>query len=145
MAGIPGDKEAGEVVADPGSPREHRAFQVLQGRLPDLFRTVVPDPAAPRTVIVVPSLSFDAEVMAQIPGVHHYEERMLCMLLLLRLPRARLIYVTSQPLAPPIVDYYLHLLPGVPRGTPPAARAVLLPRRRACDRSRPRSWPGPAS
>ena len=26
----------------------------------------------------------------------------------------RLVYVTSQPIAEPIVDYYLHLLPGVP-------------------------------
>src|SRR3954449_9794198 len=38
----------------------------------------------------------------------------LCLLLLLRLPRTRLVYLTSQPVAGPIVDYYLHLLPGVP-------------------------------
>ena len=52
--------------------------------------------------------------MARITGVPYYEERMLCMLLLLRLPRTRVIYVTSKPIAEPIVDYYLHLLPGVP-------------------------------
>ncbi len=47
-------------------------------------------------------------------GVHHYEERLLCLLLLLRFPRTRVIYVTSTPIAEPIIDYYLHLLPGIP-------------------------------
>ena len=39
---------------------------------------------------------------------------MLCLLMLLRLPRTELVYVTSQPIHPAIIDYYLHLLPGVP-------------------------------
>src|SRR5262249_16097435 len=56
----------------------------------------------------------DAEEVATVPGGHHYEERLLCMLMLLRLPRANLIYVTSQPISPTIIDYCLHLLPGVP-------------------------------
>ncbi len=42
-----------------------------------------------------------------------YEERFLFLLLLLRQPRARLIYVTSQTILPSIIDYYLDLLPGV--------------------------------
>ena len=42
-----------------------------------------------------------------------YEERFLFLLLLLRQPRARLIYVTSQTILPTIIDYYLDLLPGV--------------------------------
>jgi hypothetical protein len=42
-----------------------------------------------------------------------YEERFLFLLLLLRQPRARLIYVTSQMILPNIIDYYLDLLPGV--------------------------------
>src|SRR5712672_151523 len=42
-----------------------------------------------------------------------YEERFLFLLLLLRQPRARLIYVTSQTILPSIIDYYLGLLPGV--------------------------------
>src|SRR5206468_2424097 len=42
-----------------------------------------------------------------------YEERFLFLLLLLRQPRARLIYVTSQAVHPDVVDYYLDLLPGV--------------------------------
>jgi ATP-grasp domain len=37
----------------------------------------------------------------------------LFLLLLLRQPRARLVYVTSQTILPSIIDYYLDLLPGV--------------------------------
>ena len=33
--------------------------------------------------------------------------------MLLRQPRARLIYVTSQAIHPEVIDYYLDLLPGV--------------------------------
>jgi len=42
-----------------------------------------------------------------------YEERFLFLLLLLRQPRAQLIYVTSQTILPSIIEYYLDLLPGV--------------------------------
>ena len=36
------------------------------------------------------------------------------MLMLLRMPRTHLVFVTSQQVPTAIVDYYLHLLPGVP-------------------------------
>jgi hypothetical protein len=94
--------------------KEAEAFSRLQSRLPDLFERVFPDRLHPRTVLIVPSMTLDAEVLSKVSGIHHYEERMLCMLLLLRLPRTRVIYVTSEPIADCIVDYYLHLLPGVP-------------------------------
>ena len=42
-----------------------------------------------------------------------YEERFLFLLLLLRQPRLRMIYVTSMPIDPRIIEYYLALLPGV--------------------------------
>jgi hypothetical protein len=89
-------------------------FAALQARLPGLFARLYPDPLAPRTVLVVPSLSLDKDVLAAIAGLSHYEERMLGMLMLLRLPRTRLIYVTSEPIPPAIIDYYLHMLQGVP-------------------------------
>jgi hypothetical protein len=54
------------------------------------------------------------QVMANVSGAHHYEERMLCLLLLLRMPRTQVIYVTSTPIPQTIIDYYLHLLPGIP-------------------------------
>ncbi len=89
-------------------------FDALQARLPRMFERIFPDPLEPRVVLVVPSLSMDPAALAKVKGVHHYEERMLCMLMLLRLPRTRVIFTTSQPIAPAIVDYYLNLLPGVP-------------------------------
>jgi hypothetical protein len=99
---------------EPGSAAERAAFARLQATLPDMFRRIFPNPTAPRTVVVLPSLSLDQDVMARIAGVHHYEERMLGMLMLLRLPRTRLVLVTSQPISETIIDYYLHLLQGIP-------------------------------
>jgi hypothetical protein len=101
-------------VPEMGSAEELRRFARIQERLKPLAERLVADPRIPQTVVVVPSLSLDLEELAKIPGVHHYEERLLCMLMLLRMPRTRLVFVTSQPVATSIVDYYLHLLPGVP-------------------------------
>ena len=52
-----------------GNDAETAAFRRLQARLPDQFRRIFPDAGAPRTVVVVPSLSVDQEVMAKISGV----------------------------------------------------------------------------
>jgi hypothetical protein len=53
----------------------------------------------------------DAEVLAKVVGGRHYEERQLAMLMLLRLPSTRIVYVSSTRLEPCIVDYHLGLLP----------------------------------
>ena len=98
----------------PGSEKEQQRFAELQQRLRPLYRRVFSDPLAPRTVVVVPSLSVDPDIIAKISGAPHYEERMLCLLLLLRMPRTDVVYVTSVPIHPTIIDYYLHLLAGVP-------------------------------
>lgn len=95
-------------------PGDIEAFRHLQERLEEIYRDVFPDPLLPRTVLIVPSLSLDNEVLARIAGVRHYEERMLCLLLLLRMPETRVIYVTSGPIDEATVDYYLHLLEGIP-------------------------------
>jgi len=99
---------------DPGSPEEREVFERLQTRLPRLYSEVFSDSRVPRTVVVVPSFSLDGQVLSRITAVHHYEERMLCMLMLLRYPCTRIIYVTSQPLNPTVIDYFLGLLPGIP-------------------------------
>lgn len=101
-------------VPEPGSAEELRRFAALQERLEPLARKVLSNPRAPQTVVVVPSLTLDVEELAKVSGAHHYEERLLCMLMLLRLPRTHVVYVTSQQIPTAIVDYYLHLLPGVP-------------------------------
>jgi hypothetical protein len=105
-----------QVLALPasGSNDERRAFAEIQRRLGPLFARIFPDPAAERTVVVVPSMSLPREELAKLSGANHYEERLLCMLMLLRFPRASVVYVTSEPIASSVIDYYLHLLPGVP-------------------------------
>jgi len=97
----------------PGSDAELAAFATLQERLPPLFRQVFADRLAPRTVVVVPGLSVDAEVLSKVRGCQHYEERQLSMLTLLHLPNTRLVFVSSVTLEPAIVEYHLGLLPGV--------------------------------
>jgi len=97
-----------------GSARELERFAELQARLPRMFRTVVNDSRASHTAVIVPSLSLPQGELAKISGAPFYEERLLCLLMLLRQPRMRIVLVTSQPIHPTIIDYYLHLLAGVP-------------------------------
>jgi hypothetical protein len=98
----------------PSTAVEMSSFARLQRQLARSFTEIFEDPKLPRTVLVIPSLSVDQQVLAKVSGAHHYEERMLCLLMLLRMPRTQVIYVTSTPIADTIIDYYLHLLPGVP-------------------------------
>jgi hypothetical protein len=98
----------------PATPDELARFALLNNEFVQCFSNIFDDPSLPRSVLIVPSLSLDQQVLAKISGVHHYEERMLCLLLLLRMPRTRVIYVTSTPISETVIDYYLHLLPGVP-------------------------------
>jgi len=67
----------------------------------------------PYTSVVVPSLSLDPGELAKIPGASFLEERLLFLLIRLRNPWARLVYVTSLPLHPLVLEYYLQLLAGV--------------------------------
>ncbi|CCD99392.1 peptide ligase PGM1-related protein [Bradyrhizobium sp. STM 3809] len=114
------------------SAADQARFMALQDEFAAAYTGLFDDPSLPRTVVIVPSLSLDPEVLAKVSGVHHYEERMLCMLLLLRMPRTRVVYVTSTAIPDTIIDYYLHLLPGVP-GSHARARLTLL----SCDDASP--------
>jgi len=88
-------------------------FAALQRDLVVQFEQYFPDPLAPKTVVINPSNTLDPEILGKITGIHHYEERLLCMLLLLRKPRTNIIYLSSTPIDKVIIDYYLHLLPGI--------------------------------
>lgn len=88
-------------------------FNTLQEELVPQFQSQFPDRMAPKTVIIVPSLTLDSDILSKISGHIHYEERMLCLLLLLRMPRTHVIYLTSMPIDEVIVDYYLHLISGI--------------------------------
>jgi len=100
-------------IHEQGSVAEVLIFKKLQERLRLQFEKLFPDKYAPQTVVVIPSLSMDQEILSKISGINHYEERLLCMLMLLRKPRVNIIYVTSETIDPVIIDYYLHMLPGV--------------------------------
>jgi hypothetical protein len=97
----------------PGSAEELKAFEKIQEGFCDQFELFFPDNLAPKTVVVIPSLTLDQEVLDKVTGAIHYEERLLCLLMLLRMPRTHVIYVSSSPIDPVIIDYYLHLLPGI--------------------------------
>src|SRR6201993_2589491 len=86
-------------------------FDQLQKKLVPLWKSIERFNQDPQTIVVVPSMSIDAISSGAV--MQAYEERFLFLLLLLRQPRARLIYVTSQTILPNIIDYYLDLLPGV--------------------------------
>ncbi|MEO0408123.1 MAG: peptide ligase PGM1-related protein [Cyanobacteria bacterium P01_A01_bin.135] len=89
-------------------------FRQLQAQLRDRWRPISEFDRGAYDILVVPSLSLDQRELAKIKGFHHYEERLLFSFIRLRNPQTRLIYVTSQPIHPNVVDYYLQLLPGVP-------------------------------
>jgi hypothetical protein len=60
---------------------------------------------------VVPSISFPVAELDKIIAVQRYEERMLFVVLLLGNPDVRIVYVTSSPVDPAVVDYYLRFVP----------------------------------
>ncbi len=96
-----------------GSVEEHAQFEEIQKNMIRQFEEIFPDPLAPRTVVILPSLTLDREILQSIRGAIHYEERLLCLLMMLRMPRTKVIYLTSMPVSPVVVDYYLHLLQGI--------------------------------
>jgi len=89
-------------------------FERLQARLVDLWASMHEMSPDPQTIVVVPSLSLELLEGSGII-VQPYEERYLFLLFLLRQPLARMIYVTSEPIHPSVVDYYLSLVPDVPQ------------------------------
>ena len=93
---------------------ELATFERLKPRLARVWDLLVADSSAPCTTVVVPSLTLDPEGLSRLEGAAFYEERLLYLLIRLRNPRAHVVYVTSQPIHPMIVDYVLQLLSGVP-------------------------------
>ena len=86
-------------------------FEDLQAKLVPLWESIERMSQDAQTIVVVPSISIDTAASGA--EMQIYEERFLFLLLLLRQPRARLVYVTGQQLLPNVIDYYLDLIPGV--------------------------------
>jgi hypothetical protein len=93
--------------------KQQLPFNSLQQAFKSCYPFYFNDKMAAKTVIIIPGLSLDQEILGKIKGIIHYEERMLSMLMLLKMPNTHLIFLTSIPIDPVIIDYYLHLLPGI--------------------------------
>jgi hypothetical protein len=66
-------------------------FKKIQGCFAEQFDKAFPDKLAPKAVVIIPSLTMDQEILSKIQGITHYEERLLCFLLLLRMPRTHVV------------------------------------------------------
>src|SRR4051812_19777506 len=88
------------------------AFDALQLSMADAWDSIQKN-LADESVVVVPSISIERATASTGTVTQAMEERALFLLLLLRQPRLRMIYVTSQPISEAIVEYYLGLLSGV--------------------------------
>ena len=85
------------------------AFAELQERLTALGPRALSD-LTDGTIVVLPSITFPVEELRKIVGIGRYEERLLCLALLLREPGLEMVYVTSLDIDPAVVDYYLSFL-----------------------------------
>lgn len=93
---------------------ELERFELLKPRLREVWQLLAQDDDAPTTTVVVPSMTLDQHELAKLDRASHYEERLLFLLIRLRNPRSRVVYVTSQPVHPGILDYLLNFLLGIP-------------------------------
>jgi hypothetical protein len=105
-------------------PTEAEAFAALRGHLASLWRDVFAHEDQRYTSVVVPSITLENSQLARMPEYLQYEEVLLFLLIRLRNPMARIVYVTSLPLPPLILDYYLQFLSGIP--APHAAARIRL-------------------
>ena len=106
------DLEQTELLDDLDEAAREERFDALQRHLPEVWRLWRQDDPL-ESVVVVPSMSIDRMAPTAGAMAQALEERLRFLLLLLRQPRLRMIYVTSMPINDKIVEYYLSLLPGV--------------------------------
>jgi len=106
--------------------RELAEFEKLKPRLHEVWDSLIlHQNDAPYTSVVVPSLTLDQSELRKLAGASFYEERLLFLLIRLRNPRARMVYVTSQPVHPMVLEYYFQFLAGIP-ASHARARLTLL-------------------
>ena len=94
--------------------QEIAEFERLKPRLKEVWNVLTMREEEPHTSVIVPSLTLDQSELRKLPGASFYEERLLFLLIRLRNPRARMVYVTSQAVHPIILEYYLQFLAGIP-------------------------------
>jgi len=107
---IPKPPFAGDI-----SPEEElAAFERLKPRLGTLWNALSARDEEPYTSVVIPSLTLDPHELTKLEAAAFYEERLLFLLIRLRNPLARMVYVTSQPVHPLVLESYFQLLAGIP-------------------------------
>ncbi len=94
-------------------PSKEKTFNELQDYFSSVYHDIFDNDLAHKSIVVIPSLTLDRKLLSKVKGHCHYEERMLCMLMLLKMPNTRVTFVSSIPISPTIIDYYLHMLPGI--------------------------------
>src|SRR5262249_87117 len=104
---------------------DRAAYERLKPQLATLWKDVFPSNDAHYTSVIVPSVSTDAQTLLRHGEALVYEEVLLFLLIRLRNPKARVIYLTSRPLAAAIREYYLQFLAGIP-ASHAAARLTFL-------------------
>src|SRR5438477_10182157 len=111
--------------ADLAPEEELARFDLLKPQLHAVWQALVDRDEEPYTSVVVPSLTLDQSELRKLPGASFYEERLLFLLIRLRNPRARMVFVTSQPVHPLVLEYYFQFLAGIP-ASHARARLTLL-------------------
>jgi hypothetical protein len=101
-----------DVLTRLNEDERYRRFDELQGRMRGVWEAMRLN-HDDESVVVIPSITLDRAVATSGTSTQAMEERFLFLLMLLRQPRLRMIYVTSLPIAPEIIEYYLALLSGV--------------------------------
>jgi hypothetical protein len=115
----------GRTLSELDEDERYRQFDQLQATMPRVWENIRLD-LDDECAVVVPSVSLARSTASSSALVRAMEERALFLLLLLRQPHLRMVYVTSLPIPEEVVDYYLALLPGViPRHA--RARLQLVP------------------
>ncbi len=108
---ITSDLAGDQTLSDLDDSARQDRFEALQQRMQAVWDSWNLD-LDDESVVVVPSVTI-ARTASGSAITQAFEERFLFLLLLLRQPRLRMIYVTSMPVNPRIIEYYLALLPGV--------------------------------
>ncbi|GAA3202552.1 peptide ligase PGM1-related protein [Microbacterium terregens] len=105
-----GSRLALRTLSSLGAEERNARFRRLQERMHAVWDSMKLD-FDDESVVVVPSVTPAGYSSGSLTQA--YEERFLFLLLLLRQPHLRMIYVTSMPIDPKIIEYYIALLPGV--------------------------------
>ena len=94
--------------------QEIAEFELLKPRLDEVWNALTYARRSPPPRWWCPRSPSTRASCGKLAGSSFYEERLLFLLIRLRNPRARMVYVTSQPVHPMILEYYFQFLAGIP-------------------------------